>query len=305
MQDINEAVYVYNGIDYSAVYNYDYYINTYSDLKNAFVTDTFTAIAHFVNCGMSEGRQGCAEFNVQVYKNNYADLQNAYGENLASYYLHYISNGKAEGRVATDSSSVPDGATVYNGVDYSSVYNYDYYMSTYPDLSNAFGDDEVAALAHFANSGMSEGRQGCADFNVQAYKNNNMDLQNAFGDNLATYYLHYISCGKAEGRVATDNPSNPEGITVYNGVDYASVYNYCYYLSTYADLQNVFADDDESALEHFINRGMSEGRRGCAEFDVQVYKNNYIDLQNAFVDNLAAYYQHYITNGKNEGRTAI
>ena len=92
--------------------------------------------------------------------------------------------------------------TVYNGVDYSAVYAYDYYTKAYGDIASAYGGDDVAVLAHFVNHGMSEGRQGNAGFNVYAYKNRYADLQNAFGDNLKEYYMHYVNHGKAEGREA-------------------------------------------------------------------------------------------------------
>lgn len=41
--------------------------------------------------------------------------------------MHYISNGKAEGRKATGVSKLQNPVTVYQGVDYSAVYNYSYY----------------------------------------------------------------------------------------------------------------------------------------------------------------------------------
>ena len=39
----------------------------YSDVKNAFGSDQDKALAHFVNYGMKEGRQGIKTFNVNVY----------------------------------------------------------------------------------------------------------------------------------------------------------------------------------------------------------------------------------------------
>ncbi len=204
--------------------------------------------------------------------------------------------------VVGEIQSNTDGVTIYNGIDYSSVYNFNYYISTFTDIKNQYGDNDIAALEHFVNSGMSEGRRGSAEFDVQVYKNNYIDLKNGLGDNLAAYYMHYIYNGKAEGRVATNSQSNTERVTVYNGVDYSSVYNFDYYISTYPDMKNGCGDNDEAALAHFVNNGMSEGRQGSTEFNVQVYKNNYIDLQNGFGDNLASYYLHYIMNGRNEGR---
>lgn len=87
-------------------------------------------------------------------------------------------------------------------VDYSAVFDADYYAERYPDLKETFGADEAALLNHFIVCGMAEGRQGSAEFDVQAYRAGYEDLQAAFGDDLPAYYLHYILCGKAEGRIA-------------------------------------------------------------------------------------------------------
>ncbi|MCC8081986.1 MAG: N-acetylmuramoyl-L-alanine amidase [Lachnospiraceae bacterium] len=93
--------------------------------------------------------------------------------------------------------------TVYDGVDYAAVYDYEYYISNYEDLAAAFGDDAGAALLHFVTYGMSEGRQASEDFDVSIYKANYYDLQQAYGDDLVLYYLHYINYGEKEGRNAT------------------------------------------------------------------------------------------------------
>ena len=89
---------------------------------------------------------------------------------------------------------------IYNGVDYSSVYDYNYYINLYPDIRAAFGNDDRAVLAHFINYGMTEGRRGNATFDVAAYRNKYADLQQAFGNDWKGYYEHYVQYGLAEGR---------------------------------------------------------------------------------------------------------
>ncbi|MBR3058940.1 MAG: InlB B-repeat-containing protein [Clostridiales bacterium] len=89
--------------------------------------------------------------------------------------------------------------TVYGGVDYAHVYNYEFYKG-HPDLKKAFGDNESKYLAHFVNYGMKEGRQASPEFDVQYYKSNNSDLQQHYGNNLVKYYMHYIEFGVKEGR---------------------------------------------------------------------------------------------------------
>lgn len=93
-------------------------------------------------------------------------------------------------------------ATVYNGLDYSPVFDAAQYAVRYTDLQEAFGNDAVALFGHFISNGMSEGRQAIDTFNVQAYKARYPDLQKAFGNDLPAYYHHYIRCGRNEKRNA-------------------------------------------------------------------------------------------------------
>lgn len=301
---LQNPITTYNGIDYSAVYDYNYYLKKYSDLAKIYTNDDIGLLAHFVNCGMGEGRQAKDSFDVSSYRNQYQDLRIAFGNNLKSYYMHYISNGKAEGRKATGVSKLQNPVTVYQGVDYSAVYNYSYYLKKYKDLAKIYTNDDVGLLAHFVVSGMTEGRQGKDSFDVISYRNQYQDLRLAFGKDLRSYYVHYMNSGKKEGRIATGVKTLQNPVTSLNGTDYSAVYDYSYYNGSYSDLKAAFKGDDIDLLSHFINNGMSEGRQASKNFNVQIYKNNYTDLQQAFGNNLKSYYMHYIQNGKAEGRNA-
>lgn len=297
--DGGNAENVYNGVDYSAVYDHDYYVNNNPDIKKAFGDDRKAALAHFVNNGMNEGRRASDEFDVYSYKNRYVDLRNAFGNNLRSYYMHYINSGKIEGR----NGRLVDSITVYNGVDYSAVYKYSYYINKYSDLKAVFGNDEVQTLAHFVNNGMAEGRQGIEAFNVNTYKNRYVDLRAAFGNNLKEYYMHYINKGRKEGRSGSGTSARIGVVESYKGVYYSSVYDYEYYIEHNPEVKKSCGDDDVAALEHFVNMGMYQGLQGNEEFNVNTYKNRYADLRKAFGNDLKQYYMHYIYNGKAEGRS--
>ena len=301
-QEIVEPA-IYQGIDYSDVYDYQYYIKNNSDIKKAYGDDKEAALRHFVNNGMKEGRQGRETFNVHTYKNRYADLRRAYGNDLKKYYLHYIEHGRKEGRTGQGTSNVIKPITVYGGMDYSEVYDYQYYIDHNADIKRVYGDDDLAVLQHFINSGMVEGRQGKVEFNVRTYKNRYADLRKAYGNNLRKYYLHYIEHGRKEGRTGQGTSNVIKPITVYGGMDYSEVYDYQYYIDHNADIKRVYGDDDLAVLQHFINSGMVEGRQGKVEFNVRTYKNRYADLRKAYGNNLRKYYLHYIEHGKKEGRT--
>jgi len=296
--------YIQNGISYTSVFDFDFYINRYPDVKALFGTNPIAAFNHFYYFGIGEGRQGSAEFDINSYRNRYPDLRVAYGSNYLAYYQHYITTGKAEGRVATGQASLVP-ITSYRGINYSPIYDYRTYISNYADIRQRYLNDDVGALQHFVTQGMSEGRQASDEFNQLSYKSAYVDLRRAFGDNdPKSYYLHYLFTGKSEGRVG--NSSYLSGTATLNGFDFSSVYSFNDYEKNNPDIKSFFGLNDTGALRHFVDYGMSEGRQAnLSTFDVYVYKARYADLRAAFGNDLKRYYMHYITNGKAEGRTGI
>lgn len=186
-------------MDYSLVFNAQYYSSKYPDLKAAFGTNEAALLAHFTVYGMNEGRQAISTFNVQYYKSKYPDLQKVFGNNLKAYYLHYIEYGYKEGREAYKKPVIN---TIYGGRDYKLVFDADYYSNNYPDLKAAFKDNATDLFNHFITYGMKEGRQASQNFNMEYYKSNYIDLQKAFGADNTQYYIHYIDHGVKEKRIA-------------------------------------------------------------------------------------------------------
>ena len=301
---LKNPVTVCNGTDYSRVYNYSYYLRSYADVKAVFDGDDIGALQHFVTTGMQQKRRGSAMFDVDVYMSKYADLRKAYGSNYVSYYMHYIRYGYLENRSARDYSADPDGpVTVLDGVDYSRVYDYNYYISRYADVRNAYGNDDVKELRHFVNYGMKEQRQAKADFDVVAYRLQNPDLRIAFRLDYPAYYRHYMKYGYREPRQAVGTHTLEKPITKWNGVDYAAVYDFPWFIRNHPDLSR-FANDDAGAIEYFVTYGMHEKRQACEDFNVVVYRSNYADLRNAYGTDYPAYYLHYIRYGRRENRNA-
>lgn len=91
---------------------------------------------------------------------------------------------------------------------------------------------------------------------------------------------------------------------IYNGVDYAPVFDAAYYSNKYEDLKKVYGTDTTQLFLHFIRYGMKECRQADEEFNVITYKNNYADLRDAYGDDYPLYYYHYCRYGKKEGRVA-
>lgn len=190
-----------DGVDYSAVYDFNDYMDNYADLKALFADDDVAALRHFVSYGMKEGRIAKKGFDVKSYKNSYADLRGMYGSDYKNYYIHYMYCGKNEGRNSTTNvKTVIGGVSILNGVDYSDVYDYQTYIALNPDIKSACGGDDILALKHFVLYGMKEGRIAKNSFNPYHYRDRYADVRSLYGNNMKFYYIHYMACGKKENR---------------------------------------------------------------------------------------------------------
>lgn len=192
---------------------------------------------------------------------------------------------------------------IHKGVNYADVFDATYYLGRYPDVQAAYGDSPSLAFNHFITYGMTEKRQGSADFDLVSYRNRHQDLRLMFGVDYPAYYRHYISNGKSEGRISTGD-FVIKYIISYGGINYESVYNFESYIQNYPDIQQMFNNDDAGAIKHFVNQGLDEGRIAASDFNVINYQGFYTDLRRIFYDDLEKYYLHYITRGKLEGRIA-
>ncbi|MBR1507051.1 MAG: hypothetical protein IJ619_03535 [Eubacterium sp.] len=297
---------VYDGIDYSSVYDYNYYVSKYPDVWKALKANDAAVLRHFVLFGMKEGRRGNDAFDVYSYKNAYADLRNVYGDNLAAYYQHYARWGRKEGRNRIKNVTTRVGkVTMLDGVDYSAVFDADYYFGKNPDIVKAYGtNNDIAALRHFVNFGMAEGRKGNAPFNVISYAYRYPDIRHIYKNDLKRYYMHFQNFGKKEGRVGIGCTEMRGYYTSYSGTDYSLVYDYNHYVLRYPDIKKAYGLDDQRTLEHFVKFGMSEGRQAKTTFNLNVYKSKNADLVKVYGTNNANYYVHYIKFGYKEGRKA-
>ena len=297
---------IMEGRDGSPVFNMSCYMENNSELFSDYGFDFRSYARHFSQKGMAEGRTSIDSFSLKSYMNRYVDLRNAFGKDYRSYYMHYNNFGWQEGRETTgyDDQRVGTVTRIWV-VDFTDVYDYDYYVSHYPDIKAAFGDDDIEALYHFAFLGLGEGRQAIDNFNIVGYKNRNLDLRRAFGNDLLQYVVHYTNYGRSEGRDASYAPQIMDPEHVFWGVDFSPVYDFNYYVNHNDDLKSIFANDDIAAFNHFLMYGINEGRMASPNFNVWAYASNNEDLRNAFGWNLSAYYLHYIQYGRSEGRIAV
>lgn len=192
--------------------------------------------------------------------------------------------------------------TIYNGVDYKYVYDYNYYVSKHYSLWTKYNNDDKKVLEYFVKTGMKKGHQAMDSFDVNSYANQYYDLRKVYKNDLPKYYLHYINHGKKEGRISNGITTMQGGPTSYQGTNYKYVFDVGFYADQYTDLQQSFGYDDALYLKHFVENGMKEARQGSAGFNVINYRKRYSDLRKAFGTDYKKYYLHYVNYGKKEGR---
>jgi hypothetical protein len=291
---------VYEDVDYSRVFDLDYYMANNTSLAAYYGVDYYNIFLNFLQYGMTEGQRGNEEFNVFYYRSNYPGLITVYRGDLRSCYYHYMQFGYANKLQA--GVFLP----IYNGVNYAPVFDFDYYLTHYPEVGTAYGTTNFAAiLQHFINFGMPAGLQACEDFNPYYYRNNYNGLWPYYGSDITGYYHHYIQYGKPIG---LNGKTNTLFAPIYGEMDYETDYRHVfdinYYLSNNPDLASSFGDDYYEAFLHFLRYGMAEGRKSSPQFDVFIYRSNYPGLVVAYGDDLASYYYHYIQYGVPSGLNA-
>ncbi len=101
------------------------------------------------------------------------------------------------------------GTYVYDGVDYSAVFNPDYYRKKYPDLS---GLSDADLLKHFATSGLNEGRRASEVYDAGYYAAKK-------GKSCYEAFKYYLGYGMYLNETAApmDNYNQKEGGVYSNG----------------------------------------------------------------------------------------
>jgi len=184
----------------AVTFNVTYYMTCHPEQQRFLNHDPTRNMLYFLTKGMAAGHRGSAEFDPASYRLRYPDLRKLYGNNRKAYYTHYLRVGQSEGRIPTGCKTLLEPTTVYDGVDYAAVYSFQDYVNRYSDIKKNYFFDDIAAIKHFVNDGMQEGRVGSEQFRVQLYKSKYDDLQQLFGDDLKAYYTHYLETGISEGR---------------------------------------------------------------------------------------------------------
>lgn len=196
----------------------------------------------------------------------------------------------------TDSKPI-ENITQYNGIDYSAVYNAQYYYENNPDVAVKLGDNPNQLIWHFVNYGMAEGRCAKKDFNVvkYAYCLLNDDLRAAFGGDMKQYYYHYMNDGQYECRSTSD---------------WDSIFDAAYYLQENPDVYKAYSTlytdgsvstDFKAIAVQYLQYGNPEGRLINAKLNMNNLPAIRPDVvQELGINNLSGWVNWYINYGQAE-----
>ncbi len=183
-----EEIVLFNKIRNSGMFDEQYYLHKYPDVKQA----KSHPIHHYITHGWREGRNPSTHFDNDAYLSDNPDVASA---NVCPL-VHYINYGKLEGRSVRELPSAPQNRTItqgaYKALKKSKLFNKKWYLKTYNDVKRA----KVDAIEHYIVHGANEGRNPSKYFNTLYYLKSNPDVKQAGMNPL----YHYIRYGKGEGR---------------------------------------------------------------------------------------------------------
>lgn len=111
---VRKPLTIYKGTDYSAVYDYDDYMDRYTNLADIYGTDCEGALKYFVEIGISEGQHGSDDFDVWCYRRSNPGVRRQLLADIPAYYLHYIRIGRAQGLKASGSYQTTQATSLHD-----------------------------------------------------------------------------------------------------------------------------------------------------------------------------------------------
>ena len=148
---------VYNDVDYSAAFDYGYYFANHPKEALRFGNEPEKALEYFVNEGVKAGQQASENFDVVSYSNANQDLRIKYGVDYSKLLTQYVTEGYAEDRKTVNVKTLQNPIVTYKGNGFSAIYDFNYYVTHYPDTA-VYANDDVGAIRHFVEVGLKEYR---------------------------------------------------------------------------------------------------------------------------------------------------
>lgn len=135
--------------------------------------------------------------------------------------------------------------------DPSPLFDTAFYLEFYPDVATAVTQGQVTALDHFLNNGQFEKRDPIPEFYTDDYLGDNPDVAaaveaSAAGPDPLTGMEHFVKHGQYEGR------------------NFGPDFDSRYYLQQNPDVAAAVSPGGLSAIKHYLEFGLEEGRRSQA-----------------------------------------
>jgi len=169
----------------------------------------------------------------------------------------------------------------------SEFWDEQYYLSQKPDLKGYKNPIE-----HYLLIGYKEGFDPCENFSTEYYLANNADVAAANTNPL----VHYLRNGIAEGRKIKVEDVREEVSEDYLLIKESGLFDEAYYLKQSPDIAQ-----DETPIDHYIQRGYKEGLSPSRDFSSSGYYDCNPDVGKLGVNPLL----HYLKFGKAESRRFI
>lgn len=107
------------------------------------------------------------QYNPRTGQHNFTVNKN---ENDQLVAAGWQAEGTAWYGVNDPDTSITYPVTIYKTIDLSPIYDFNYYISTQPDIAALYANDDAGALKHFAQFGIKEGRKAKASYDASVYE---------------------------------------------------------------------------------------------------------------------------------------
>lgn len=249
------------------IFNATFYRNKYSDLTS--MTDA-QLYQHFLDYGLSEGRQGSALFNIKYYLNQNTELKEIYGSDYEQAFDHFVTFGQRENRLfSKEVTAVKD-----------VIFDAEFYWEKYPDVAETMNGDVYRSFCHFLKVGLGKGYSASPAFNIKYYINENDGLKTLYDKDYYGAMHHFLEYGQNEQR----------------GV--SPMLETAYYIENYPEAGTTTL----SAMEHYLSTGMEQGLDSTPDFHKEFYYFSHPDHLAGYTEDNC--YKHYLLSGYEDGLRA-
>ena len=289
---ITHPVTIYDRTDYSAIYDFNYYIGRYPDIKQAYGNDDAGALKHFATTGILENRQGKQNYDTATYNSMRKVASMRYSSDLYRMYNpntgeHFYTNSVAE-----RDSLLLNGWT-YESIAWTSPTGplagdsiYRLYSPAGRHFYTTDGDerDSLVKLGwrYEGVSFSSDPQRAKPVYRQYNPRNGEHNYTTNANEARTLIALGWHDEGIAWYGMEDPDPTITHPVTIYDRTDYSAIYDFNYYIGRYPDIKQAYGNDDAGALKHFATTGILENRQGKQNYDTATY--NRLKLQRMYPD---------------------